>query len=291
MNKIYTLRSFLTIAGFAGLAFLNSCTEDFVLDPGQTQARLCVEGYITTDTTKHIVRLTKSRGLNDTTQFAGISNANVSITDGSAVFTLTEDPAKKGTYYTAPTVYGVPGKTYTLNINNVDINNDGIMETYTAQSQLNGVNPIDSFTIFYNNREEHMKGWSLNLYAWDKGGGRNFYLIKARQNGKLLTDSVYKYSFADNLGFEGKYYGGFQAYFIQENTGTKIKKTDTITLEMSGITEDYYNFIVDYITEYYPKVPIFSGPSANITTNIEPKKNTIGFFAAYSIQRKSRVYE
>jgi len=291
MNKIPTIKALLLVITMVGLAFLNSCTEEFVMDPGQTYARLCVEGYMTTDTTKHMVRLMKSRGLNDTAQFASISNANVTISDGSNVFLLKEDQNKMGTYYTDSTVYGVPGRTYTLSIKNVDVNNDGVLEDYSAKSLLNGINPIDSFTIFYNNINEHMKGWSLNLYAWDKGGGRNFYLIKARKNGKLLTDSVYKYSFADNLGFEGGYYNGFQAYFVQENAGTKLVKTDTITIEMSGITEDYYNFIVDYITEYYPKVPIFSGSSANISTNIEPKKKTFGFFAAYSIQRKTRIYQ
>jgi hypothetical protein len=290
MNKIPAIKAFLLVITMVGLAFLNSCTEEFVMDPGQTYARLCVEGYMTTDTTKHMVRLMKSRGLNDTAQFACISSANVTITVGTNLFQLKEDQNKKGTYYTDSTVYGVPGRTYTLNIKNVDVNNDGVMEEYSAKSLLNSVNPIDSFTIFYNNINGHMKGWSLNLYAWDKGGGRNFYLVKARQNGVLLTDSVYKYSFADNLGFDGGYYNGFQAYFVQENAGTKLVKNDAITIEMSGITEDYYNFIVDYITEYYPKVPIFSGSSANISTNIEPKKNAFGFFAAYSIQRKTRIY-
>ncbi len=291
MSKIFNFKSFLLIATLSGMALLNSCTENFVMDTGETYTRLCVEGNITTDTTKHKVRLVKSRNLSDDRPFVAISNANVTISDGSNVFALKEDTADKGSYYTDSTVYGVPGRTYTLDIRNVDVNNDGVMEEYTAKSFLKGVNPIDSFTIYYNNTNPHMKGWSLNLYAWDTGGGRNFYLIKARKNGVLLTDSIYKYSYSDNLGFEGKYYDGFQAYFVQENTGTKLKTNDTITLEMSGITEDYYNFIVDYLTEYYPKLPIFSGPSANISTNIIPKDKAVGFFAAYSIQRKLRIYK
>jgi hypothetical protein len=291
MSNRYNFKFFLLIAALAGVAFLNSCTENFVMDTGDTYTRLCVEGYMTTDTTKHMVRLVKSKNLGDNSPFVGISNANVTISDGSNVFALKEDSLHKGTYYTDSTVYGVPGRTYTLDIKNVDVNNDGAKEEYTAQSQLYAVNPIDSFTIYYNNVNPHMKGWSLNLYAWDSGGGRNFYLIKARKNGILLTDSIYKYSFSDNLGFEGKYYDGFQAYYIQETTDTKLKTGDTVTIEMSRITEDYYNFITDYLTEYYPKMPIFSGPSANISTNIEPKDKAVGFFAAYAIQRKSRVYK
>lgn len=60
---------------------------------------------------------------------------------------------------------------------------------------------------------------------------------------------------------------------------------------MYGITEDYYSFIYSYITDYYPKVPIFSGPSANIPTNIKPIDDAVGIFAAYSIERKSVIYK
>ena len=287
----HSIKQFIAGAAFIGLAFMSSCTEEFVPDTGNTYTRLCVEGNLTTDTTKHKVRLVKSRSLNDNNPFSPISNANVTITDDSTVFVLKEDVADKGSYYTDSTVYGIPGRTYTLHISNVDVNDDGVMEEYSATSRLIGVNPIDSFAIYYNNINENMKGWSLNLYAKDAGGGRNFYLIKARQNGVMLTDSIYKFSFSDNLGFEGQYFNGFQAYYIQETTGTKLKTGDTITLEMSGITEDYYNFIIDYITEYYPKVPIFSGPSSNVSTNIEPRDKAMGFFAAYSIQRKTRIYK
>lgn len=289
MNTMYKYRSVLFVTIMLGVVAL-SCRENFELDPGQTYPRLCVEGYMTTDTARHMVRLAKSRALNDTTPFQKVSDANVTISDGSNVYELKEDSSEKGTYYTDSTVYGVPGRTYTLSIKNVDVNNDGVMEEYSAQSQLYSVNPIDSFIIYYNNKVADMKGWSLNLYALDPGG-RNFYLIKARRNGIMLSDSIYKFSFANNLGFEGQHYKGFQAYFIKENTSTKLVEGDVITLEMSRITEEYYNFIVDYITEYYPKIPIFSGPSANVSTNLSPKDKACGFFAAYSIQRKSRVYK
>jgi hypothetical protein len=268
---------------------MSSCTEEFVPDTGTTYTRLCVEGYITTDTTAHKVRLTKTRNLGDSNPFEGIANADITISDGFNTFPLTEDSVEKGSYFTDPTVYGIPGRTYTLNIDGVDVDGDGIMETYSAQSELHSINPVDSFAIFYNNFDAHMKGWSLNLYAKDKGG-RNFYLIKAKKNGVMLTDSIYKYSFSDNLGFEGKYYNGFQAYFIEETDSTKVLQGDTITLEMCGITQAYFTFIYESVMDYYPKVPIFSGPSANVSTNL-PKDKAVGFFAAYSIARKSKIYK
>ena len=268
------------------------CTEtidNIQLD--STRPRLVVEGYISTDTTRQMVRLSKLGDalLKDPVQV--ISNALITISDGTSTFGLTEDQTRKGTYFTSPDVFGVVGRTYTLRIKNVDINNDQVMEEYSAQSLLKQLNPIDSIHLVYNTSNPDFKSWSVNLYSMDPGNGRNFYLFKVRKNNVLLTDSVFKYSIADNYSFEGKYFDGFPVYSIREDRKTeKLTPGDTVTLEMYGITEDYYSFIYSYITDYYPKVPIFSGPSANIPTNIKPIEDAVGVFAAYSIKRKSVIY-
>ena len=107
-----------------------------------------------------------------------------------------------------------------------------------------------------------------------------------------MTDSIFKYTISDNNTFNGKYYDGFPVYNLRENReDEKVNSGDTITLELFGITEDYYTFISSYIADYYPKVPIFSGPSANIPTNIQPMDDAVGIFAAYSIKRKSAIYK
>lgn len=269
------------------------CTEnidDIHLD--STRPRLVVEGYISTDTMRHMVKLSKMGDAlkKDPIQF--ISNALITISDGTKTFSLTEDQTQKGTYFTAPDVFGIPGRNYTLLIKNVDINNDKVMEEYTAQSLLKRLNPVDSIHLIYNNSNPHFMGWSVNLYSMDPGNGRNFYLIKILKNNHLLTDSIFKYSIADNNSFEGKYFDGFPVYNLREDRkDEKLTPGDTITVEMFGITEDYYSFISSYISDYYPKVPIFSGPSANIPTNIKPIDDAVGIFTAYSIKRKSVIYK
>lgn len=269
------------------------CTETIDnIQLGSTRPRLVVEGYISTDTTRHMVKLSKMGDALKKDPIQVVSNASITISDGTTTFGLTEDQTKKGTYFTAPNVFGVAGRTYTLRIKNVDVNNDLVMEAYTAQSLLKRLNPIDSLHLVYNSSNPQFKGWSVNLYTMDPGSGRNFYLIKVLKNNRLLTDSIFKYSIADNNGFEGKYYDGFPAYNLRdERDDEKLKHGDTITLEMYGITEDYYSFIYSYITDYYPKVPIFSGPSANIPANIKPIDDAVGIFAAYSIKRKSIIYK
>ena len=281
----------LSIIAF--LLTLSGCREiitDIRLD--STRPRLVVEGYISTDTTRHFVKLSKMGDALKTEQVQVISNALITVSDGTKTISLTEDQNKKGTYYTAPDFFGVAGRNYTLLIKNVDINNDNVMEEYTSQSLLKTINPIDSIHLVYNNTNRHFIGWSINLYTMDPGKGRNFYLIKVLKNNILLTDSVFKYSIADNNSFEGKYFDGFPVYNLsEERKDEKLSFGDKVTVEMYGITEDYFSFISSYISDYYPKVPIFSGPSANIPSNIKPEGDVVGIFTAYSIQRKSTVYK
>jgi len=266
-----------------------SCTEDADFPLDSTYIRLVVDGAINTDTTVHKVRLSKSGDALNKQPGEVISNANVTITDGVNSYPLLEGSFGPGIYGTDPTVYGVPGRTYTLHISNVDINEDGILEEYAASSFLPEINPIDSIQVQY---ENNFNAWLINLYALEIGGGRNFYLLKAYKNDVLLTDSTHEYTnFADNTGFEGMYYNGFSVYYLDgEKTDERLVNGDVVTLEMDGITQEYKDFLLGFIEEYNPKIPIFSGPSANITTNIEPKDKAVGFFTAYSAFRKSTVY-
>jgi len=273
--------------------FVTGCTEtidDIHLD--STRPRLVVEGYISTDTVRQMVKLSILGDALKQEPIQVVSNAIITISDGTTVYNFVEDIFVKGTYYTTSKVYGVVGRNYTLQIKNVDINNDQVMEEYTAQSLIKGVNPIDSVHLVYNSSNNHDKGWSVNLYTMDPGQGRNFYLIKVLKNNILLTDSIFKYSIGDNSGFEGKYYDGFPVYNLREaREDERLTPGDTVTVELYGINEDYYSFISSYISDYYPKIPIFSGPSANIPTNIKPIDDAVGIFAAYSIKRKSVIYK
>jgi hypothetical protein len=270
----------------------SGCTEtidDIHLDT--TRPRLVVEGYFSTDTVRQMVKLSILGDALKKDPIRVVSNALVTISDGTTTYNLAEDQAVKGTYYTASKVFGVVGRNYALRIKNVDINNDQVMEEYTAQSSIRGINPIDSIHLVYNSSNHFDKGWSINLYTMDPGQGRNFYLIKVLKNNILLTDSIFKYSIGDNTGFEGKYYDGFTVYNLREGrTNEWLAPGDIITVELYGITEEYYSFISSYISDYYPKIPIFSGPSANIPTNIKPIDDAVGIFAAYSIKRKSVTY-
>ena len=75
-----------------------SCTEKINDISYATAApRLSVYGNITTDTTRQQVILTENWEVLPTIPpFAPVSNADVTIADGTTVFPLTEDPMPKG---------------------------------------------------------------------------------------------------------------------------------------------------------------------------------------------------
>jgi hypothetical protein len=203
---------------------------------------------------------------------------------------LSENPDIPGVYETMPGVYGVPGKTYVLNIANVDIDEDGTFESYTASSDLKEINPIDSIRVVKQKYTQRQTGWLINMFARDIGG-KSFYCLKAYKNNVLVTDSLKEYGISNNIGFEGDYYPGIPVYYFdKDKPGQEVFAGDTITLELDGITEEYFNFLNASIAESRPKDPLFSGPSANVSTNIFPKDKAAGFFKAYSIKKKSTIY-
>ncbi len=288
--KTYNIKYYLLIL-IGALFVFASCTEDFDPKLDTTYARLVVDGGITTDTTVHKVILLRSGDALNKLEKKYISNANVTISSGTEIFTLLENSSKPGYYETQPNVFGIPGKTYTLNISNVDIDEDGVLENYTASSILKNINPIDSIKLKYQEYSTRSKGWLINMFSRDIGG-QSFYRVIAYKNHKLVSDSLSEYGIANNIGFEGGYYPGLSVYYLDnKKPDERIIVGDTITLELNGITEDYYNFINACIAESQPKDPIFSGPSANVPTNISPANKAAGFFSAHSVKRKSIIFQ
>lgn len=293
MNRILKFLNLVFV--IVAVIFLNGCTEkadinDYV-NTSDEVTLLVVNGEMTTDTTAHSVTLTKSGNVTNTGTIQVFSNAVVSITDGTHVFDLHENPSQPGTYLTDSSVYGIPGNTYTLNISNIDLYGNGTKETFTASSVMKAINPIDSIKIQYVSFSKNAKGWEILLKSLDPGG-LNYYLPKAYKNNLLLTDSIHKYDPATNLFFNGTVYDFFPAIFLSQNiTENDLTPGDKVTLELDGITQDYYNFIEAFKAQSATKIPLFSGPSANVPTNVYPQNEAAGYFAVYSIRRKSMIYQ
>jgi hypothetical protein len=105
-------------------------------------------------------------------------------------------------------------------------------------------------------------------------------MLKYYRNGVLISDSIQKWVTSDDKFFNGSYINGLVAFRINNNNPWEtLHPGDTLLVQMSGITKEYFNFINEVQQAGY-QIPFFSGPPANVVGNIN--NGGIGFFAAYS---------
>ena len=262
-----------------------SCTDKIDIDLGTTYTRFVVDGVITTDTMAHYVKLTKSIDYYTPTDVPPVSNATVTINDGFETVILEESDSAAGLYLTPEDYFGVPERTYQLNIELQEAING--QTNYSAASKLYAVAPVDSIKVVY---KEEWEAWELQLFATDPLAV-NFYMFDVYKNGKLLTDTIDEVGISDDKYFNGNFtYGAAVYYFIKENPDEELFPGDSIKLRMAGITSEYYTFVTDLMNETFEfRNPLFSGPPANISTNIS--NGGMGFFTAYAVSYAEVVYE
>ena len=169
------------------ILLVSNCTERIEVELDSTYTRLVVEASVTSDTLAHKVRLSTTSDYFHNQPMPVVSGASVEISDGQAIFVFTESDNQPGYYYSDPEFHGIPGNTYTLLIQNLDIDQDGSTEQYTASSKMNPVNPLDSIQIEHVN--SFFSGYQVRVYVWDSPQV-DFYAFKVYKNGKLLTDTL-----------------------------------------------------------------------------------------------------
>jgi hypothetical protein len=268
------------------LLFHSACTERIDIELDSTYTRLVVYGEITSDTAVHTVKLSKSGDYYSSAQLP-VSNASVSISDGMNTVFLVESIENKGLYETPADFFGEAGKTYTLLIDDVDIDSDGSFERYEAHSYMPGLMPMDSISLKYTDFT-FFSGWEVQVYTWDPAETKDYYAFKVYKNGILQTDTLTELLVQSDDFFNGSYTNGITSQFVDDSKpDEKALPGDSITFELNAITREFYEFVIEVQTEVFPSTPLFSGPRANIRSNIS--NGALGFFHAYSLQRKSVV--
>lgn len=263
-----------------------SCTERIDIKLDDSYTCLVVDGQITSDTVAHCIKLTKTTSYFHNQVALAVSGALVQISNEDSIIVLIENPVNSGIYKTPENYYGEIGKLYSLYIDNVDINNDGTTESYQASDNMNNVNQIDSIDVAY---QEDWEGWEVKVWAWEPPS-TDFYIFKVYKNGVLLTDSIIEYWVQDDAFFNGNYTNGITSQFLSDNKDNELTEIgDTVIFEINSISEEYYKFILEVQTEIYGSNPLFSGPPANIRTNIS--NGALGFFSAYSLARAETIVD
>jgi len=271
------------IWGLAILIFAVACKEDIDLKLKDSAPRFVVDGRITTDTTTHVVRLTMSADYFSNKTVPAVSGATVTIDDGQQVLQLVESDEEPGFYLTPSDYFGLPGRTYKLKIEDVDTNNDGQSEIYEAQSTLQPVNDIDSIDYEY---DDVNKVWKVFLYAQDIPDREDYYMWAVAKNDSLVSDQYSELVTTSDEFFDGNYAKRVWVQSIEEededgDVKITIKEGDWIKLYMGGVTLKFHEYLEAVDEETGFKNPMFSGPPANVPTNIS--NGALGYFTAYSV--------
>lgn len=275
----------------------NSCTEDIAINLSSVAPELVVEGVITNEVKAHqiVLKKTGSYFMNEKAQM--VSGAEVMISDGTSQMKLHEDPIQIGHYYTSSTFSGIAGYDYTLSITNVDVDNDGVKESYESKTRLTSVASCDSITVV-KQRPFYHDMWAVKFTLQDPPVVRNNYLFRIYKNDICVSDSIIEWGITSDEFFNGvNMINESVMYFDSRNKDEKLTDKDKITLEVCGISEEYLRFINEVRLEFRGRNPLFGGQPANIRTNIVrtfPKnsdgKGVRGFFAAYSVSWASKIY-
>ncbi len=258
----FSFRTFasLIIVLFFGIIIFNSCTKRIDIKLDSTYERLAVAGFITPQKGEQYVRLTRTSNYFSNKPAPAVSGAVVTISEDSSTVQFSEDINKPGFYIAPEDYFGISGNTYHLEMTLAESINGNV--NYEAREEMPQLaDNIDSVVVEYNQQYER---WMVRLYAWEPPS-TDFYMFNGMRNGNLITDTISRVNISDDRFFNGNYTSGAVVLILYKD---ELKLGDTFTLILSNITEEYANYITDLQLELQPHDPMFSGPPANVRTNI-----------------------
>ena len=260
-----------------------SCTEKIDIPLDSSFIRLVVDGSISTDTMAQTVVLSSSTSYYYNQPAPMVTGATVSITDGERIYDLSE--TEPGIYKTEPSVHGIDGHTYTLNIK-LESPIGGFSD-YTATSKLYAVPKLDSIGLLFHPEWSKNGIWEVKCYVLEPPTV-DFYRFLISRNNHLLTDSLSEWFVTDDKLLNGNYTNGIGiGYLDQGSPDQGLKEGDTITVTVNNIGKGYFDFVSEAQAELMGSNPLFSGPPSNVKGNIS--NGAVGYFAAYSATRSSTV--
>ncbi len=255
---------------FMAAAWLQSCTERIDIKLDEDYQRLAVIGNITPE--EQYIKLEKTGGYFSQETPPPVQNATVTVTVDSNVVQFNESPDNPGFYMPEDLLATAAGTKYQLTINLAEpVGGQNHFESETTMPSLDAI--VDSIRVIFRGDFDR---WVIKLYAYEPPGP-DFYMFTASKNGIPMTDSLQRLGITDDKLVDGIYLPGIYVLFFYED---ELEIGDTVTLFTSGISEDYFRFLDEARQELHPKVPFFSGPPANIRSNIS--NGALGYFAAYS---------
>lgn len=244
---------------------LFACEKEIDLDLDESAQLFVIEGIVHDSLGGNYVLLSKTRAYNNNEPIEKITNANVQIKDGTGtIYSLTETLPG---YYTSPTLKGISGRTYELNVN---INGNII----TATSFMNPRTEIDSITYeeeagFGGANEE--KKYGVFCHFTDSLNYVNYYRIKAFLGTEQKSGFV---NWSDDA------IDGVSTFLPIFNV--TYLAGDTATIQLLSVDETNFRYFTAVSSSQGGEVP--GNPISNLSGD-----KVVGYFGAYAKSQKSIV--
>ena len=271
-----------------------------MIDVEEGNHRIGVEASFTNEMKRHETILSYTADFYNQNEIQMVSGATVYVTDGVDTMYYYEDEEQPGHYFT-DSVAGRKNTVYRLSVEAVDLN--GESQSLFAEGLIpDNVESIDSLAIkHYNGSNDSIPSvFLIDTVEWvypyfqslpDPG---IIYMPKVWKNDTLVSDSLSLTLMIPQGGFAGYYVNGPEmlesnkeipiGYFLR----SKLNDGDEIRADLYSITPDdyYYSYSILMSTGSNPML----GAPANVSSNIQPEGEGVGWFFTASVVTGSTVF-
>ena len=285
---------------FASMAFFAACTEDIVIDVEEGNHRIGVEASFTNEMKRHETILSYTADFYNQNEIQMVSGATVYVTDGVDTMYYYEDEEQPGHYFT-DSVAGSKNTVYRLCVEAID--QDGETQSLFAEGLIpDNVESIDSLAIkHYNGSNDSIPSvFLIDTVEWVYPYFQSLpdpsiiYMPKVWKNDTLVSDSLSLTLMIPQGGFAGYYVNGPEmlesnkeipiGYFLR----SKLNDGDEIRADLYSITPDYYYYFYSILISTGSN-PMLGAP-ANVSSNIQPEGEGVGWFFTASVVTGSTVF-
>ena len=294
MKVLYKFLAFVALAGVA------ACTEDIIIDVEEGEPMIGVEASFTDELKRHEAILSYTAEFYNQNEISMVSGATVYVTDGVDTMYYYEDPEQHGHYFTD----SVAGKKNTMYRLCVEVlREDGEIHHLHSESIIpDNVECIDSLVV------KHFNGMNdsvptvflfdtiewLYPYFQSLPDPNIIYMPMVTKNDTLINDSLRMQMMIAQGGFAGYYVNGPEmlasnkeipiGYFRR----SKLMDGDRIHADLYSITSDYYVYFYSLLLSNGSN-PMLGAP-ANVSTNIQPQGEGVGWFFTASVVSAETVF-
>ena len=277
---------------------LTACTEDIVIDVQEGEPMIGVEASFTDEWKQHEAILSYTASFYNKDEIKMVSGATVYVTDGMDTVYYHEDMEQLGHYF-SDSVAGKKNTVYRLCVEIPEP--DGTKHCLFAESLMpDNVESIDSLVVKpFNGENDSMPTvFFMDTIEWVYPYFQSLpdpsiiYMPLLSINDSLVSNTLTQRMIIPVGGYAGYYINGVEmqeankeipiGYFRKSD----LNEGDSIRANMYSITSDYLYYVYSLMASLGSN-PMMGAP-ANVSTNIQPEGEGVGwFFTASSVSTET----